>query len=177
MANRISKVMTRTGDKGQTGLADGSRLLKNSLRIQAIGEIDELNALIGVIVSLQPEAQISACLVEIQRKLFKVGGELALPEKALMTDQDVVTLERVIETFNENLSPLKDFILPGGSPAAAQIHVARTVCRRAERSIVALSQVEAVSEVMMCFINRLSDVLFVLSRAENRFSGYVESIL
>lgn len=177
MTNRISKVTTRTGDQGQTGLADGRRVMKSNLQIHAIGEIDELNSLIGVAVSLKPEASISTCLIDIQRRLFTIGGELACPDQALLTDQDVAMLEHRLSVFNERLPALKDFILPGGSPAAAQIHVARAVCRRVERSIVALSAVEVVSPVMLCFINRLSDLLFVLSRAENKSSNCIESVL
>lgn len=177
MANRISKVVTKTGDKGQTGLADGNRLSKNSLRIHAIGEIDELNAMLGLVVSLKPEAPISACLIGIQRRLFTAGGELALPGQVLLKDEDVVEIEKYIETFNQDLPPLKDFILPGGSPVAAQIHIARTVCRRVERSIVALSEVEKVSGITMRYFNKLSDMLFVFSRVENRLSGYTEEVL
>jgi len=168
MGNRLSKIYTRTGDSGSTGLGDGSRVYKNTPRIEAIGATDELNAVVGVVLAHKLPALISDYLVEIQHTLFDFGGELAIPGSSVLKTEDVARLEEKLDELNANLLPLKEFILPGGSPAAAACHVARTVCRRAERCLFTLSQTEEVPEVSLQFINRLSDYLFVAARAINK---------
>src|SRR5688572_1869515 len=139
MGHRLSRIVTRTGDAGTTGLADGSRVPKDSARIEAIGAVDELNSTIGVILAEALPATIDAVLVDVQHDLFDLGGELSIPGHAAMTDAHVLRIEREVERYNGALSPLKEFVLPGGSRAAATAHVARTVCRRAERAIVHLA--------------------------------------
>jgi len=169
--NRLSKIVTRTGDAGTTGLGDGSRTTKDSLRIAAIGEVDELNSLLGVVLCEDVPANIRAALLDIQNDLFDLGGELCLPGMEVMKDTQVARLEALAEEFNRELPPLKEFILPGGSPAAAHCHVARTVCRRAERSMVKLHHAEPTPEAGRRYINRLSDLLFILGRLLNRVGG------
>jgi len=172
MGNRLSKIYTRTGDQGTTGLGDGSRVAKNSLRIHAIGEIDELNAVIGLLRCETLPKDIQPLLAEVQHTLFDLGGEICIPGSALVSDRQVEALEAALDRFNADLKPLKDFILPGGVPAAAQAHHARTVCRRAERSLVTLSQQEDnVRAETKRYLNRLSDLLFVLGRAINQAAG------
>jgi cob(I)alamin adenosyltransferase len=171
MAHRLTKIFTRTGDSGTTGLADGSRVKKDVERVQAMGTVDELNSNIGVLLAEEMPDVIRACLVDVQHDLFDLGGELSIPGHAVMTETHVARLEAAIEDFNAGLPPLKDFILPGGSRAASLAHVARTVCRRAERRLVALSQDEKVAPPLLKYLNRLSDLLFVLGRALNRHAG------
>ena len=142
MGHRLSKITTRTGDAGETGLADGSRVPKDSLRIVALGEVDELNSALGVLLAEELPADVRAALTGIQHDLFDLGGELAIPGRPMMTDAQVATLEALVAQFNADLAPLKEFILPGGTRAAALAHLARTVCRRAERSLVALGRAE-----------------------------------
>lgn len=168
---RLSKITTRTGDDGTTGLADGSRLSKNSPRIDAIGEIDELNSQIGAVLAEPLPADVRNCLVAAQHALFDLGGELCLPQRTAITDEKVAQLEALTEAFNADLPPLKEFILPGGCRAAAQCHLARAVCRRAERACVCLSQLETLSPALLKYLNRLSDLLFVLCRVINRSNG------
>lgn len=175
MAHRISQVMTKTGDQGQTGLADGSRVKKSSLRIQAIGDIDELNSVLGLAVSFQPPETVSKVLLQIQHQLFAVGGELSSPGSKKVTGEMVGILEGHITAFNGNL-PLDGFVLPGGTVAAAEIQVARSVCRRSERTIVALDATEQVSPDLLRYLNRLSDLLFILARETNRSAGCQESL-
>ncbi|HZQ62097.1 MAG TPA: cob(I)yrinic acid a,c-diamide adenosyltransferase [Casimicrobiaceae bacterium] len=171
MGHRLSKIVTRTGDAGTTGLGDGTRTAKDSPRITAIGDIDELNSTIGVLAAEGLPQEIAACLSEVQHDLFDLGGELSIPGYTAVTDEHVARLEDAVERFNEHLPPLKEFVLPGGSRAAALAHVARTVCRRAERSVVALAATETVGDAARRYLNRLSDLLFVLARTLNRAGG------
>jgi cob(I)alamin adenosyltransferase len=171
MGHRLTKIFTRTGDSGTTGLADGSRVKKDAQRVQAMGTVDELNSNIGVLVAEEMPDAFRACLVDVQHDLFDLGGELSVPGHPVMTETHVARLEAVIEDFNAGLPPLKDFILPGGSRAASLAHVARTVCRRAERRLVTLSQEETIAPPLLQYLNRLSDLLFVLGRALNRHAG------
>lgn len=172
MGYRLSKIYTRTGDDGTTGLGNGSRTKKDSLRIDAIGEIDELNSQIGLLLAEPDLPQpIRDCLTGVQHDLFDLGGELSIPGHSSMTDVQVTQLEKTLDQLNETLPPLKEFILPGGARAAALCHVARSVCRRAERRLVALARVELVAPVALKYANRLSDLLFVMCRALNRHAG------
>jgi len=171
MGNRLSKIATRTGDKGTTGLGDGSRTEKDSLRIHAIGDVDELNSQIGVLLCEELPDALRQELLSIQHDLFDMGGELCIPGYTMITEAQVARLDALLEKYNADLPPLKDFILPGGSRAAAIAHVCRTVCRRAERAIVSLGKSEKVNEMPRQYMNRLSDLLFVLSRVLNRFAG------
>jgi cob(I)alamin adenosyltransferase len=169
--NRLSKIVTRTGDAGTTGLGDGSRTTKDSLRIDAIGEVDELNSSIGLLLCEELPARVRAALLDIQHDLFDLGGELCLPGMAIMKDAQVSRLEELAEEFNQDLPMLKEFILPGGTRPAAVAHLCRTICRRAERSMVRLNAEEPLSDAARRFINRLSDLLFILGRLLNRAGG------
>ncbi len=169
--NRLSKIVTRTGDAGTTGLGDGSRTTKDSLRIDAIGEVDELNSAIGVLLCEEMPAAVRSALVDIQHDLFDLGGELCLPGMAVIQDGQVARLEALAEDFNADLPRLKEFILPGGTRAAALAHLCRTVCRRAERAVVHLHHSEPLSDAARRYINRLSDLLFILGRSLNRAGG------
>jgi len=169
--NRLSKIVTRTGDAGSTGLGDGSRTTKDSLRIDAIGEVDELNSGLGVLLCEEMPDSVRAALLDIQNDLFDLGGELCLPGMAVIKDIQVARLEELAEQFNADLPMLKEFILPGGTRAAALAHLSRTVCRRAERAMVRLHGAEGLSEAARRYINRLSDLLFILGRALNRAGG------
>ncbi|HSD43712.1 MAG TPA: cob(I)yrinic acid a,c-diamide adenosyltransferase [Burkholderiales bacterium] len=171
MGHRLSKITTRTGDAGETGLADGSRVAKDSARIGALGEVDELNSVLGVLLAEEIPAAVREALVGVQHDLFDLGGEMAIPGHAIIGDAHVTRLETLTERFNADLAPLKEFILPGGSRAAALAHLARTVCRRAERSVVALARAEEVASGARIYLNRLSDLLFVLGRVLNRAAG------
>ncbi len=171
MGNRLSKIATRTGDDGSTGLGDGSRTEKNALRVQAMGDVDELNSHLGLLLCDELPNEMREELVTIQHDLFDLGGELSIPGFVMMTDAQVARLDSLLEKYNATLEPLKEFILPGGSRAAALSHVCRTVCRRAERSIVALGQIEKVHARLGQYVNRLSDLLFVLARVLNRHGG------
>ena len=169
--NRLSKIVTRTGDAGTTGLGDGSRTTKDSLRIDAIGEVDELNSSLGLLLCEELPARVRAALLDIQHDLFDLGGELCLPGMAIMQDAQVARLEELAEEFNRDLPMLKEFILPGGNRAAALAHLSRSVCRRVERRLVHLANSEAVPELARKYINRLSDLLFVLARTLNHATG------
>ena len=171
MANRLTKIYTRTGDAGTTGLADGSRIAKNAPRIEAIGAVDELNSVLGVVLCEDMPAAIRDCLDGVQHDLFDLGGELSVPGHAIMSDAHSQRLETALDAFNAGLPALKDFILPGGSRAASLAHVARTVCRRAERATVALGQTDPLAPPLIQYLNRLSDLLFVLARTLNRHAG------
>jgi cob(I)alamin adenosyltransferase len=165
MGNRLSKIYTRTGDDGSTGLGDGTRVPKENLRVEAYGTVDEANSAIGVVLSVATlPAPIARCLTEVQHDLFDLGGELCIPGHRIIDATHVDRLEEELDGFNEALPPLKDFILPGGGPAAAACHVARTVCRRAERRCWSLARTEQVSPESLKYLNRLSDLLFVLAR-------------
>lgn len=170
------KIYTKTGDQGDTGLFGGPRVRKDHLRIEAYGSVDELNAVLGLVRSESPPAEIDALLESIQNSLFDVGAELASPDPARMGVTVVgpgqaQALERAIDLYETRLPPLKTFILPGGCRAAAQMHLARTVCRRAERRLVALAAAESISGELIVYLNRLSDLLFVLARELNRAAG------
>lgn len=174
MGHRISKVYTRTGDDGSTGKADGSRVAKNSPLIIAMGEVDELNAVIGLLRAEVLPIEIDQALLQIQNDLFSVGGELAMPEFQVIGQSHVERLEEIIDQYNETLEPLKEFILPTGNHAVAQCHVARTVCRRAERSLVSLGEHEAMRTELLQYLNRLSDTLFVFARVIGKADGIDE---
>jgi cob(I)alamin adenosyltransferase len=171
MGNRLSKIATRTGDKGTTGLGDGSRTDKDSLRIHSLGEVDELNSFVGLLLCEDMPADLREELISIQHDLFDLGGELCIPGYQLITDEHVARLDGLLEKYNADLPALKDFILPAGSRAASIAHLCRTVCRRAERSIVSLGKNEAINDQPRQYVNRLSDLMFVLSRVLNRFAG------
>jgi cob(I)alamin adenosyltransferase len=177
MGNRLTKIYTRTGDDGSTGLGDGARVPKESPRVEAYGTVDETNSAVGVVLAIAtlPPA-INQCLTEVQHDLFDLGGELCIPGHRMITAAYVLRLEAKLDGFNENLPPLKDFILPGGGPAAAACHVARTVCRRAERRCWSLARVEEVSPDALKYLNRLSDLLFVLARVLARHEQGSETI-
>lgn len=174
MANRLTRIYTRTGDAGTTGLADGSRVAKDAPRIEAIGAVDELNSAIGVLLAEDLPAEVRACLDGVQHDLFDLGGELSVPGHAIMTEAHGKRLEDALDAFNAKLPALKEFILPGGSRAAALCHVARTVCRRAERRVVSLAGAEKLSPALQRYLNRLSDLLFVLGRVLNRDAGVTD---
>jgi len=171
MGHRLSKITTRTGDAGETGLGDGTRVAKDSARIAALGDIDELSSAIGVMLAEEVPAEIRQVLEQVQHDLFDLGGELSIPGHALLKPEQVAALETALESWNASLAPLKEFILPGGTRAAAAAHLARTVCRRAERSVVALGRREKVGEAARRYLNRLSDLLFVAGRTLNRAAG------
>lgn len=175
MGNRLSKIYTRTGDDGSTGLGDGSRVPKDSARVNAYGTVDELNSTIGMVLACEGVSEdIRETLGQVQHELFDLGGELCIPGMAMIEDADIDRLEQVLDRFNDPLPPLKDFILPGGGMAASCCHLARTVCRRAEREVIALARVETVRPQAQRYLNRLSDLLFVLCRVLARGSGHGE---
>ncbi|MGR8948346.1 MAG: cob(I)yrinic acid a,c-diamide adenosyltransferase [Gammaproteobacteria bacterium] len=174
MGHRLSKIYTKTGDKGTTGLGDGERISKTDPRVAAMGDIDELNSLLGVLICELPQGAMADALLLIQHDLFDLGGELSIPGSSLLPADGVSRLESLIDDYNEDLPPLKEFILPGGSRGAAQCHLARATCRRAERRIVALSLDAEVNETSLKYINRLSDLLFVLARVISRLDGGAE---
>ena len=171
MGHRLSKITTRTGDAGETGLGDGARVSKASARIAALGEVDELNSALGVLLAEELPGEVRDALVGVQHDLFDLGGEVSIPGHTIVTEAQVERLERLLESFNRELPPLKEFILPGGTRAAALAHLARTVCRRAERALVALARAEQVADAPRIYLNRLSDLLFVLGRSLNRAAG------
>jgi cob(I)alamin adenosyltransferase len=171
MGHRLSKIVTKTGDAGTTGLGDGTRVGKDSARIAAIGDVDELNSTLGVLLVEDLPAAVRDVLVSVQHDLFDLGGELSIPGYTAVTDDHVARLEAEVERFNAELPPLKEFVLPGGSRAAAQAHVSRTVCRRAERALVHLAAESPVGDPVRRYLNRLSDLLFVLGRWLNRHAG------
>jgi cob(I)alamin adenosyltransferase len=175
MGYRLTRISTRTGDDGTTGLADRSRVAKDALRIEAIGAADELNSVIGVLLSEALPDDVRTCLTGVQHDLFDLGGELSVPGHSVMSEAQVARLEAQMEALNSVLPPLEEFILPGGSRTAGLAHVARAVCRRAERRVVALSRREKkVPAVVLQYLNRLSDLLFVLARTLNRHAGVGE---
>ena len=174
MGNRLSKIYTKTGDDGTTGLGDGTRVAKDSARVTAYGTVDEANSAIGMVLASPLPDDIAHLLVTLQHQLFDLGGELCIPGHAAVFDADIDALEQSLDRYNEALPPLKDFILPGGGEAAARCHVARTVVRRAERETVTLARHDAVRPEAIRYLNRLSDLLFVLSRVLARASGHGE---
>jgi cob(I)alamin adenosyltransferase len=171
MGHRLSRIVTRTGDAGTTGLGDGTPVTKDSSRNQASGAVDELNSTIGVLLAEALPDEVAAMLTGVQHDLFDLGGELSIPGHAAVTDAQVLGLEQAVERLNADLAPLKEFVLPGGTRAAALAHVARTVCRRAERALVRLAAAESVGEATRRYLNRLSDLLFVMARSLNRAAG------
>ncbi len=171
MGHRLSKIATRTGDDGTTGLGDGTRTGKDSQRVQAMGEVDELNSMIGLLMTEPLADEVRADLAAIQHDLFDLGGELCIPGYTMLKDTQVARLDQRLEHYNADLPRLAEFILPGGSRAAALAHVCRTICRRAERSIVMLGKSETLNDAPRQYVNRLSDLLFVLARALNRAAG------
>jgi cob(I)alamin adenosyltransferase len=168
MSNRLTQIATRTGDDGSTGLGDGSRTRKDALRVQAMGDVDELNSQLGLLLCEPLPDDVRALLVTIQHELFNLGGELSIPGYTLLKAEAVAALDEALALHNARLPRLKEFILPGGSRSAAIAHVARTVARRAERAVVALAAAETVNEAPRQYLNRLSDLLFVLARVLNR---------
>ena len=164
MGHRLSKIYTRTGDSGTTGLGDGKRVDKDCARVEAFGTVDELNSHIGAVLTLNLPDEVNNCLTGIQHTLFDLGGELCVPGRQAIGQQHTEALERWLDQFNEQLPPLKEFILPGGGPATAACHIARTVCRRAERRVVSLARDETVNTGPLTYLNRLSDLLFVIAR-------------
>src|SRR6202044_3320798 len=177
MGNRLSKIYTRTGDDGTTGLGDGGRVAKESLRVEAYGAVDEANSAVGMVLAVSglPDA-VRRCLTEVQHDLFDLGGELCIPGHRMIGAAHVERLENELDGFNEDLPPLKEFILPGGGPAAAACHVARAVCRRAERRCWSLARTESVPPESLTYLNRLSDLLFVLARVLARHEHGTEVI-
>ena len=171
MGKRLTQIATRTGDDGTTGLGDGTRTDKDALRVHAMGDVDELNSVLGLLVCHDVPDDVRSALSDIQHDLFDVGGELSIPGYTMVTAAQVAALDDWLATYNAQLPRLEEFILPGGSPAAAIAHIARTVARRAERSVVALGRAEPVRVELRHYLNRLSDLLFVLARVLNRHAG------
>lgn len=174
MGYRLSKIYTRTGDKGTTGMADGNRIDKDSLRVAAMGDIDELNSVLGMVLAKCEPGIVAETLLTVQHDLFNLGGQLSMPEYEMVTEERVQWLETTLDKMNEDLVPLEEFILPGGGEAAATCHLARAVCRRAERTLVALSREYDFSATVKSYINRLSDLLFVASRVLSKEAGEAE---
>jgi len=174
MGNRLTKIYTRTGDDGTTGLGDGVRVDKYSLRIETIGDVDELNSLLGLLISTGLTAQLHTLLTDIQHVLFDVGGELSMPGHTFIQENYVTAVEQAIDQYNAELPPLKEFILPGGNQAACVCHLARAVCRRAERHLYGLAHAEPINPLSSTYLNRLSDLLFVLARTLARSDGGAE---
>ena len=171
MGNRLTQIATRTGDNGTTGLGNNQRVSKNSLRVHAMGEVDELNSHIGLLLCEEMPADVRDLLVEVQHQLFNLGGELSIPGFELLKAEAVVALDEALERYNAQLPKLQEFILPAGTRGAAQAHICRTVARRAERSVVALGNEEALHDTPRQYLNRLSDLMFVLARVLNRLHG------
>lgn len=171
MGKRLTQIATRTGDDGTTGLGDGSRTRKDALRIAALGDVDELNSHLGVLLAENLPPALAADLLDVQHDLFDLGGELCIPGYRMLQDEQVARLDARLAHYNAELPRLAEFILPGGTRAAALAHVARTVCRRAERSLTELGEHETVHAPPRQYLNRLSDLLFVLARVANRHAG------
>ncbi len=174
MGNRLSRIYTRTGDDGSTGLGDGSRVAKDAARVNAFGTVDEANSALGVLLAVPLPADVTALLTRVQHQLFDLGGELCIPGHAAIQAGDVSALEQQLDHYNAGLPALKEFILPGGGEAAARCHLARTIVRRAERETVTLARLEPVRGEALQYLNRLSDLLFVLARVLARADGHGE---
>ncbi len=172
MTNRLTKIYTRTGDQGNPGLADGSRVDKFNSRIESLGNIDELNSIIGILLTEKLPNDKKEILNKIQHDLFDIGGELSIPNHMKINDKKISFLENTLDSMNKELPPLKEFILPGGSKASSYCHLARTVCRRVERNLFKLAQTDKVNEASLKYINRLSDMLFVLARFLNKINKF-----
>ncbi len=175
MGHRLSKIYTRTGDDGTTGLGDGTRVPKDHARVEAFGTVDELNSAIGLLLTEPLPDRIRTCLTEVQNTLFDLGGELSIPGYNLITEQSITALEDVLDELNSVLPPLKEFILPGGTRAAALCHLARAVCRRAERRVFTLLNDAGTRHLGVAYLNRLSDLLFVVARSLNKATGEPET--
>ena len=171
MGHRLSKIYTRTGDLGTTGLGDGSRTDKDSPRVEAYGTVDELNSTVGLVLAASPPESVARALVAVQHDLFDLGAELCVPGYTVITEDKVTWVEQVLDEYNAELPHLKEFILPGGGSAAAACHLARTVCRRAERRVLTLRREEDVNALGLAYLNRLSDLLFVFGRVLARHEG------
>ena len=171
MGHRLSKIYTRTGDKGTTGLGDGSRVEKDHIRVEAFGTVDELNSAIGLIRAERLPEDMDTLFSKIQHRLFDLGGELSVPGYTVIEESDTTALEQALDSYNESLPMLKEFILPAGGRATAQCHLARTICRRAERRVYTLSKSETVNSASIAYLNRLSDLLFVVARVLARFEN------
>jgi cob(I)alamin adenosyltransferase len=176
MGNRLSKIVTYTGEKGETGLGNGERVSKDVLRIHALGEVDELNAYIGLLLCESLSEEMQTQLRTIQQDLFDFGGELSIPGLALICTTHITRLEKDLIQYNQTLPPLENFILPGGTRSAALMHVCRTVCRRVERTVVRLHHLESLNANVLSYINRLSDMFFVLARVLNQVHAQVEPL-
>jgi len=176
MSIRLSVIATRTGDDGSTGLGDGSRVQKDSARVQAMGDVDELNSCLGALLSEPLPEYIARAIAPVQHVLFDLGSELAIPGYKLMTAAQVAYLDEQIKAFNEQLPALKEFILPGGTREASLAHVARSVCRRAERSVIAVHHETALGDLPMQYLNRLSDLLFILARVINKEANHADTL-
>ena len=176
MANRLTKIVTRTGDDGTTGLGDGTRVGKDSPRVEVLGNLDELNSAIGVVLAERLPDAVQKALATIQNDLFDLGGEICIPGRSALWEAHLQEIDARIETLREPLPALRDFVHPGGTRAAAACHLARAVCRRAERSLVALGRVEGVSKLSIQYLNRLSDMLFLAARTINAAAGAAEPI-
>jgi len=174
MGHRLSKIYTRTGDKGTTGLGDGSRVDKDHPRVEAFGSIDELNSAIGTVLAYEIPAEVNNCFQKVQNDLFDLGGEFSVPGRTVISEEDVSYLESTLDNFNEDLPKLKEFILPSGGQATSHCHLARTICRRAERQCWTLSRDEQVNPHALSYINRLSDLLFVICRVLARHENGAE---
>lgn len=174
MGNRLSKIVTRSGDDGFTMIGDGSRLPKNDIRIQCLGEVDELNSMLGLVLTQLKDSNLSQALLQIQHDLFDLGAELSQPRKRLLTEVYVLYLDQAAELYNADLPALKEFILPGGNTTQAYLHLARTMARRLERSCVSLNQQQAMNPHSLCYLNRLSDLLFIFTRYISQQNGYQE---
>jgi cob(I)alamin adenosyltransferase len=172
VGNRLSKIYTKTGDDGTTGLGDGTRVSKDSARVAAYGTVDELNSAIGIVLAVDLPDTVRDCLIAVQHQLFDLGGELCIPGHSAIFDEDIERLEQRLDGFNTDLEPLREFILPGGGIAASHCHLARTIARRAEREVVTLSHHDAVRPQAVRFLNRLSDLLFVIARVLAKSSGH-----
>jgi len=176
MADRLTHIYTKTGDNGETSLGNGQRVKKNSVRVECLGSIDELNSIIGLILTEAVSEKIKTTLTEIQHDLFNIGGELSIPSHKLLDSKRVDFLEIELDAMNQKLPPLKEFILPGGSKPAALAHVARTVCRRAERNCINLKEIEEINSSSLYYLNRLSDFLFVLARTLNQANNVPDTL-
>ena len=176
MTNRLTKIVTRTGDDGTTGLGDGSRVGKDATRVEVMGNLDELNCAIGAVLAEPLPEVVATALHAVQNDLFDLGGEICIPGRSALWDAHVDELDRRIETLREPLAPLRDFVMPGGTRAAAACHLARAICRRAERSLVALGRIESVSALSIQYLNRLSDLLFIAARSINLAAGEAETV-
>jgi cob(I)alamin adenosyltransferase len=174
VGNRLSRIYTRTGDDGTTGLGDGARVRKDDARVEAYGTVDELNSVLGMVPPLGITGDLAELIASFQQKLFDLGGELCIPGRVVIQSSDVLHLEQELDRLNESLPPLKEFVLPGGNAAAAACHLARAICRRAERRVISMAETAAVNSHSIRYLNRLSDLLFVLARTINLRSGHAE---